>query len=532
MTGAFDRVVPARLLHNMRERKIPDWSAKWVGSFISNRTTTLCLPGYNTDAFPTHTGIPQGSPLSPILFLFYNANLVEICNPPTLPASGTGFVYDRNTLAFGKSTEENCRTLQTVHERYLEWARRHGASFAPEKYVLVHFTKARTKHNHTCPLILPTSTIHPSPSARVLGVILDKKLSWQAHLQPIKSKLATQTNVLSRLTASTWGASLRVSRLLYTAVVRPAITTGCPAWWALQSTPFFRKGMGEELQKIENCCLSTVSGAYKATPVRSLQAEVGIPPLPLHMDGRHACFRLRSAESGIDRVIGEGILKVRQFLSCTRTCSRRPRTPGNRHTTNNPQPPVPPASDPAPLATLQLSWAQQRVPEDDPRRLATISTRANRKINALWLQQWQSSAKSPPNPDLVEAPPGTDVLKLPEGLQKAESSLAIQLRTGVKGLDAFLFQARVPSVPSPLGSCGGGRQTAKQVLILCPRHSGARHELRDEQGHLPNFSKLLGTAEGLRKTTKWVMQRGILGQFRGARDLLYGSSLSLSPALD
>jgi hypothetical protein len=52
--------------------------SKWVGSFISNRTTTLCLPGYNTDAFPTHTGVPQGSPLSPILFLFYNANLVEI----------------------------------------------------------------------------------------------------------------------------------------------------------------------------------------------------------------------------------------------------------------------------------------------------------------------------------------------------------------------------------------------------------------------------------------------------------------------
>jgi hypothetical protein len=48
--------------------------------------------------------------------------------------------------------------------------------------------------------------------------------------------------------------------------------------------------MGEELQKIENHCLRTVSGAYKATQVRSLQAEVGIPPLPLHMDGRQARF--------------------------------------------------------------------------------------------------------------------------------------------------------------------------------------------------------------------------------------------------
>ncbi len=209
-----------------------------------------------------------------------------------------------------------------------------------------------------------------------------------------------------------------------------------------------------------------------------------------------------------------------------------PTRPNTIPTTNNPEPSVPPASDPALLAALQLSWAQQWVPEDNPRRPVTISTRANRKINALWLQQWQSSAKSPPNPHLVEAPPGTDVLKLHEGLLKAVSSLAIQLRTGVNGLDAYLFQARVTIVPSPLCSCGGGRQTAKHVLIFCPTHSGARHELMDEQGHLPNFLKSLEMAEGLQKTTKWVMQRGILGQFRGARDLLYRSSLSLPPALD
>jgi hypothetical protein len=133
---------------------------------------------------------------------------------------------------------------------------------------------------------------------------------------------------------------------------------------------------------------------------------------------------------------------------------------------------------------------------------------------------------------LVEAPPGTDVLKLHEGLRKAESSLAIQLRTGINGLDAFLYQARVSSVASPLCSCGRARQTAKHVLIFCPKYAGARHELRDEYGHLPDFSKLLGTAEGLRKTTKWAMQRGILGQFRGARDAFFGPPLPHSATQD
>jgi hypothetical protein len=87
-----------------------------------------------------HTGVPQGSPLSPIRFLFYNANQVEICNSLTLLASRTGFVDNVNAMGFGKLMGKNCRTLQTVHEQCVEWARRHGASFAPEKYILVHFT--------------------------------------------------------------------------------------------------------------------------------------------------------------------------------------------------------------------------------------------------------------------------------------------------------------------------------------------------------------------------------------------------------
>jgi hypothetical protein len=93
---------------------------------------------------------------------------------------------------------------------------------------------------------------------------------------------------------------------------------------------------------------------------------------------------------------------------------------------------------------------------------------------------------------------------------------------GTYGLDAFLFHARVPSVSSPLYSCGRGWPTGKHVIIFVPRHAAAWHDLRNEQGHLSNFSMLLWTAEGLQKTIKCVMQRGILGQFRGGRDVLYG----------
>jgi hypothetical protein len=50
----------------------------------------------------------------------------------------------------------------------------------------------------------------------------------------------------------------------------------------------------------------------------------------------------------------------------------------------------------------------------------------------------------------------------------------------------------------------------------------------DKQGHLSDDSWLLGTAEVLQKITKRVMQRGFLGQFRGVKDVIYGSLSAFS----
>jgi hypothetical protein len=164
LTGAFDRVVTAHLLNNIRERKAPELIVKWVGSFISNRTLTLCLPGYNANAFPTQTGLPQGSPLLLICFLSYNVYHLDAQNFLTLLYSGTSFVNNVSTVVFGKITQDNYTLPQSFHERCLEWARSHKALFAPKKHFLVHFTKAQTKHNSTCPLTLHTPTITPGPS--------------------------------------------------------------------------------------------------------------------------------------------------------------------------------------------------------------------------------------------------------------------------------------------------------------------------------------------------------------------------------
>jgi hypothetical protein len=71
---------------------------KLIESFLKDRTTTLRL-GMDTSApFRTSTGITQGSPLSSILYLFYNADLLQIGSRPDLNTCTSGYIDDLWTI--------------------------------------------------------------------------------------------------------------------------------------------------------------------------------------------------------------------------------------------------------------------------------------------------------------------------------------------------------------------------------------------------------------------------------------------------
>lgn len=56
-------------------------------------------------------------------------------------------------------------------------------------------------------------------------------------------------------------------------------------------------------------------------------------------------------------------------------------------------------------------------------------------------------------------------LKRHEGLNKAKSSLLVQIRTGAIGLRNFLFKRGVPEVLTPYCKCREGRETAEHLVI-------------------------------------------------------------------
>jgi hypothetical protein len=309
VSGAFDNVSHPRLLHNLRKRKIDIKMVKWVGSFLSDRTTTLALPEYKAEPSEVHTGIPQGSPLSPILYLFYNADLLEDCAGKTV--STLGYIDDVSLLATGDTVQHNTRALKIAYKKAEDWARKHGSVFATAKYTLVHFTR-NPKVNTQHPLRLPEITITPTPSCRYLGVQMDSKLDWRDHVQRIQQRANKRLTALSSLASSTWGANLVTLRQVYQAMILPQILYGCSTWY--KSRPYRAPGkphlnksrLAHALAPIQRRAAQIITGAFRTMAANAVEIESYLLPLDQQMEKTSFHSALRIISSPLYKSAGLG----------------------------------------------------------------------------------------------------------------------------------------------------------------------------------------------------------------------------------
>ena len=66
--GAFDSILRNRLTLRLREQGWPTWLIRWVSSFQSDRSVTVRLGDITSNPANLSYGLPQGSPVSPVLF--------------------------------------------------------------------------------------------------------------------------------------------------------------------------------------------------------------------------------------------------------------------------------------------------------------------------------------------------------------------------------------------------------------------------------------------------------------------------------
>jgi len=502
VSGAFDNVSHPRLLHNMRVHRLPESLVGYIHSFLTERSTSVRLNGNDSTIRPVATGIPQGSVLSPILFLVFAAGLLEICNNPAKQVSAVGFVDDVNILTYSNTTEENCTTLTAIHDQCLAWAERHGVKFAPAKYELIHLTRRPKRHNLAATIDIQGNVLAAKANIRILGVQIDSRLRWGQHIAATTGKMASQMCALTRITKSTWGASLTKSRVIYRQVVAPALDYAAPLWFRPTGEPRYG-AKADELEVAQNRCLRVVTGAYRATKIQCLQKEAMVAPKDLQLTERLARHVERSRNLPSEQVIERAKTRIRNSLAPKRG-------PRPHHT------PTPKERKKAWCERTRNATEQRGENEEDtPTGIGWVKLHTRQQWGDRW-KKCRGKAKHL-NPSLL-CTNHEGILKIHKDLRRAESSLLTQLRTGVIGLNGFLHRTRVPGVESPECPCGHPWQDAPHIL-RCPDYDEGR-EAMFEAGGGRTLIHLTSCINGARALTKWWMGRDINAQFSLAKGML------------
>ena len=106
------------MLKICQKLQLPKSLCYWIRSFLQNRKIQLKFNGNSQKMINIDIGIPQGSPISPILFLIYIRFLFTERKASTNERI-ISYLNDIELVASLKSIEENCQLLQKLAQDLL-----------------------------------------------------------------------------------------------------------------------------------------------------------------------------------------------------------------------------------------------------------------------------------------------------------------------------------------------------------------------------------------------------------------------------
>ena len=220
---AFDTVNHKILLSKLKHHGISGKSNDWLSSYLGNRTQKVTLHGTTSDPKRVTCGVPQGSILGPLLFIIYINDMHN-----ALEKSLVHHFADDTNLLF---SHENPKTLKKVMNNELkklfEWLCANRLSLNIDKTEFLIFRPPRKKLTDRIVLTLNHKKIFESTKIKYLGLILDSRLTWKAHICELSKKLSRAIGMLYKIRNY---CPKRTLRSLYFSIFHSHLTYGLPVW--------------------------------------------------------------------------------------------------------------------------------------------------------------------------------------------------------------------------------------------------------------------------------------------------------------
>ena len=141
--GTFPNAVPAKLIHNLKKRHTPTSIINFIKQLLNNRKTRLKFDDYTSVTITVTNGIGQGDLLSMILYILYNANILEIPNNPQ-KEDEIGYIDNIALLVIVVNLIKATKIIKNMMTRdkgSQDWSLTHNSTVEVIKSTISHFSR-------------------------------------------------------------------------------------------------------------------------------------------------------------------------------------------------------------------------------------------------------------------------------------------------------------------------------------------------------------------------------------------------------
>jgi len=289
--GAFNQVHPTTLREVMHQRRMPIYLTNWIRAFNTDRKLAFGFDQQSEQPQPYKCGLPQGSPVSPILFLIFSNAMLEKQHYPT-DAVDTSYVDDVCMVQMSSTIAQANTLLEDRTEEYLRRGQFLGLTFSPDKAELLYCLPLTSKHKNISlsshpPLRVMNTTITPTRQIKYLGIHIDESLSFLHHASMAASQGKRILGSLNFLRHRSRGIPAHVAHHLALTMILPAMFWASPAWWTGTAT------LTSTLKLTYNAIARWITGLPYSTRLTNLYTLAHLPPMEAYLDYLSLRFAIR-----------------------------------------------------------------------------------------------------------------------------------------------------------------------------------------------------------------------------------------------
>jgi hypothetical protein len=236
---------------------------RWLSAYLRGRKASCLYNSSKSRSRIIHSGVPQGSVLSPSLFNLFVLDFPQVASLTESFAGNLTVGESSNNLP--TITAALCEALGQIES----WADSKDLSIAPNKSSIILFTPDPAKGKFHPQVLYKGDVIPLNKCPKILSITWDTQLTFSNHINDVVARASRRLQILKALAGTSWGQCKETLLLTFKLLIRPLIDYGCAIWYPNASATSIKK-----LQTIQNAALHIVTGCHLMTPIEGLHSKV------------------------------------------------------------------------------------------------------------------------------------------------------------------------------------------------------------------------------------------------------------------